>query len=59
MLQISVKPDVPLEEQLRQLSQQKSDDGIQPILQRNAAEHLNQLIYRYAATRYGGNSNTP
>ncbi|MDU3300520.1 MAG: VasL domain-containing protein [Enterobacter ludwigii] len=55
----TLSQNVPLEEQLRQLSQQKSDDGIQPILQRNAAEHLNQLIYRYAATRYGGNSNTP
>ncbi|MGJ3449060.1 VasL domain-containing protein, partial [Enterobacter sp. PTB] len=46
--------NVPLEEQLRQLSQQKNNDGSQTATEQQAAQHLLQLQNRYALTVQAG-----
>ncbi|ENX4473367.1 VasL domain-containing protein [Enterobacter roggenkampii] len=44
----TLSQNVPLEEQLRQLSQQKNNDGSQTATEQQAAQHLQQLQNRYA-----------
>ncbi|MGP8939890.1 VasL domain-containing protein [Enterobacter soli] len=44
----TLSQNVPLEEQLRQLSQQKNNDGSQTATEQQAAQHLRQLQNRYA-----------
>ncbi|WP_373225110.1 VasL domain-containing protein [Enterobacter cloacae complex sp. ESBL7] len=44
----TLSQNVPLEEQLRQLSQQKNNDGGQTVTEQQAAQHLRQLQNRYA-----------
>ncbi|EKN5095839.1 VasL domain-containing protein [Serratia marcescens] len=40
--------NVPQEEQLRQLSQQKKENGNQPAAEQQAEQRLRQLLNRYA-----------
>ncbi|MCU6239905.1 VasL domain-containing protein [Enterobacter kobei] len=55
----TLSQNVPLEEQLRQLSQQKNNDGSQTATEQQAAQHLNQLIFRYAFIRNTVNNTVP
>ncbi len=50
----TLSQNVPLEEQLRQLSQQKNDNGSQTATEQQAAQHLLQLQNRYALTVQSG-----
>ncbi|MGC6031647.1 VasL domain-containing protein [Enterobacter kobei] len=50
----TLSQNVPLEEQLRQLSQQKNNDGSQTATDQQAAQHLRQLQNRYALTILAG-----
>ncbi|HEJ7990979.1 TPA: type VI secretion system ImpA family N-terminal domain-containing protein [Serratia liquefaciens] len=43
----TLSQNVPLEEQLRQLAQQKHDKGSQTVTEQQAAQHLRQLQNRY------------
>lgn len=43
----TLSQNVPLEEQLRQLSQQKKENGNQPAAEQQAEQHLRQLQNRY------------
>lgn len=44
----TLSQNVPVEEQLRQLSQQKKESGNQPTAEQQAEQHLRQLQNRYA-----------
>ncbi|WP_193161828.1 VasL domain-containing protein [Enterobacter ludwigii] len=44
----TLSQNVPLEEQLRQLTQQKNDNGSHTVMAQQAAQHLRQLQNRYA-----------
>ena len=46
--------NVPLEEQLRQLAQQKEESGNQTVTEQQVAQHLRQLQNRYALITRGG-----
>ncbi|WP_149330292.1 VasL domain-containing protein [Citrobacter braakii] len=55
----TLSQNVPLEEQLRQLSQQKNNVGGQTVTEQQAAQHLNQLIFQYAFIRNTVNNTVP
>ncbi|MNH26196.1 ImpA domain protein [compost metagenome] len=44
----TLSQNVPVEEQLRQLAQQKKENDNQPAAQQQAEQHLQQLMNRYA-----------
>jgi len=48
--------NVPQEEQLRQLSQQKKENGNQPAAEQQAEQNLRQLQNRYVLITHGGSS---
>lgn len=52
----TLSQNVPLEEQLRQLSQQKKENGNQPAAEQQAEQNLRQLQNRYALITHGGSS---
>ena len=53
----TLSQNVPLEEQLRQLSQQKNNDGSQTVTEQQAAQHLQQLRNSYALIVRAGKDN--
>ncbi|EKS6645471.1 type VI secretion system ImpA family N-terminal domain-containing protein [Enterobacter hormaechei] len=55
----TLSQNVPLEEQLRQLSQQKNNDGGQTATEQQAAQHLKRLIFRYAFISNAVNNTAP
>ncbi len=52
----TLSQNVPLEEQLRQLSQQKKENGNQPAAEQQAEQNLRQLLNRYVLITHGGSS---
>ena len=50
----TLSQNVPLEEQLRQLSQQKKENGNQPAAEQQAEQNLRQLQNRYVLITHGG-----